>query len=379
MIPTYQFASLQMENDAKKRVMKRAIKGQETEEQRVNRSGKVLDSIKNVYKSIIANLELQKTTISTATAFVDTLAYGALRAEGAEVAEGDFGIENASLAYGELRAEGDEGTESEDIGDEHKEKALISYLIASLGKIVGLSSQLVNLIKAMRDEVIATGKPASPAIGIPKIVALMDEVDKLYGLWGVSGFAKSLNTMLTSLLEQGHHPPAIDGLLDLWEASNREARTTLEQIQMTQYTADITSVNIPSKTTEVRRKADIASGVESRDYSRKEYELMLQLREQGYLQDDDFTSVYSGDFDDNSTIASDDDGDSYTSGSNASSRRVAPSLASSARSSRSGFSQLPPLEFVFQGVEPDSDDDTDYTGNGLYSLPTTQGHPLRYY
>jgi hypothetical protein len=370
MIPTYQFASLQMENDAKKRVMKRAVKGQETEEQRVNRSGKVLDSIKNVYRSIIANLELQKTTISTATAFVDTLAYGALRGEGDIV---DV-------------AEGAEGAEIEDIGDEHKEKALISYLIASLGKIVGLSSQLVNLIKAMRDEVIATGKPASPAIGIPKIIALMDDVDRLYGLWGVSGFAKSIETMLTSLLEQGHHPPAIDGLLDLWETSNREARTTLEQIQMTQYNADFVSVNIPSKSTEVRRKADIASGVESRDYSRSEYELMLKLREQGYLQDDDFTSVYSGDFGDydDSTIASysDDDGDSYTSGSNASSRRIAPSLSSNARSSRSGFSNLPPLEFVPQWVgqrEPDSDDDTDWGGNGLYSLPTTQGHPLRYY
>jgi hypothetical protein len=364
MIPTYQFASLQMENDAKKRVMKRAIKGQETEEQRVNRSGKVLDSIKNVYRSIIANLELQKTTISTATAFVDTLAYGALRTEG----------EPADVAVVE-------GAEIEDIGDEHKEKALISYLIASLGKIVGLSSQLVNLIKTMRDEVIATGKPASPAIGIPKIVSLMNEVDSLYGLWGVSGFAKSLNTMLTSLLEQGHHPPAIDGLLDLWEATNNDARTTLEQIQMTQYNADIVSVNIPSKSTEIRRKADIASGVESRDYTRKEYELMLELRKQGYLQDDDFTSVYSGDFDDNSTIASssDDDGDSYTSGSNASSR-VAPSLASNARSSRSGFSNLPPLEFnEFHFVEgPDSDDET-LSGNGLYSLPTTQGRPLRYY
>lgn len=369
MIPTYQFASLQMENDAKKRVMKRAVKGQETEEQRVVRSGRIADSIKNVYQSIIANLEMQKTTISIATAFVTTMSYEELRHEEYNY---DVGEEQSSTGFS--------SGEGEDLT---KERGLISYLIASLGKIVGLSSQLVNLINALGQEVIATGKPASPSIGIAKIIGLMDEVDKLYGNWGVSGLSKALSVMVDSLYEAGQHPPQIDGLLEIWEVSNSDARELLEKIQSNQYVAELKSVNIPSKTTEVRRKADIASGVESRDYTRKEYELMLQLRQQGYLQDDDFTSVYSGDFGDDDYISSsDDDGDSYTSGSNASSRRIAPSLASSARSSRSGFSNLPPLEFVPQWVgqrEPDSDDDTDWSGNGLYSLPTTQGHPLRYY
>jgi hypothetical protein len=237
----------------------------------------------------------------------------------------------------------------------------------------------VSLVNTLGEEVLATGRPASASIGISKIVSLMGEIDKQYGNWGVSGLAKSISVMATALLERGQYPPQLDGLLDLWEQNNESSRDKLEKIQSNQYVAELKSVNIPSKSTEIRRKADIASGVESRDYSRSEYELMLKLRQQGYLQDDDFTSVYSGDFDDNSTIASysDDDGDSYTSGSNASSRGFAPSLASNARSSRSGFSNLPPLEFQF--VEGSDSDDETLSGNGLYSIPSTQGHPLRYY
>ena len=372
MIPTYQFASLQMENDAKKRVMKRAIKGQETEEQRVNKSGRIADSIKNVYNTIISNLEMQKSTIVVAETYIKSVAYSVVVYENPPSL-----FDDSTIGTNE-----DFSTEqTEDAEDVRKERSLNSFIFASLGKLVNLSYELVSLVNTLGEEVLATGRPASASIGISKIVSLMGDVDKQYGNWGVSGLAKSISVMATALLERGQYPPQLDGLLELWEQNNESSRDKLEKIQSNQYVAELKSVNIPSKSTDIRRKADIASGVENRDYSRSEYELMLKLRQQGYLQDDDFTSVYSGDFDDNSTIASysDDDGDSYTSGSNAS-FRVAPSLASSARSSRSGFSNLPPLEFnEFHFVGgPDSDDET-LSGNGLYSLPTTQGRPLRYY
>ena len=54
-IPSYQFPSLEGENVAKRRVMAKAKKGFETEEQRAVKSGQVDDSIKNVYQMILAN------------------------------------------------------------------------------------------------------------------------------------------------------------------------------------------------------------------------------------------------------------------------------------------------------------------------------------
>jgi hypothetical protein len=360
-IPSYQFASLQMENDAKKRVMKRAKKGFETEEQRAIKSGKVVDSIKNVYKSILANLALQKTTIIVAKSFVESIANDPLQP--AKI-DDESTVSDFSVA-------------TEDVS---KERGLISYLIASLGKLVGLASQLVNLITALRDEVISSGKPASPSIDIAKIISLMDDVDKEYGNWGVSGLAKALAVMVDGLYEVGQYPPQLDGLLNIWEESNGDAREALEKIQNNQYISEYQNVNIPSKTTDPTRRAEIASGRESRDFTGAEYKLLTELRKKGLLSGDDFTSVYSGDLGDDGTISSsgsESDGDtSYT-----------PSLSSNARSARSGFSSLPPLEYVHVLAESDSDDDT--FGSGLYTLhpPVKKapydfppfGKPLSYY
>lgn len=304
-IPSYQFASLNMENDAKKRVMKRAKKGFETEEQRSIKTGKIIDSIKNVYKSIISNLEMQKTTIIIARAFVDSIASSEIEEEAYEYDDDDPKNPEYLQPIGD-----DEASEGSVIA--LKEKGLISYLIASLGKLVSLADQLVNLIKALREEVQATGKPASPSIDIAKIVKLMQDVDNLYGNWdGDTGLAHSMHVMVDSLYKQGSYPPQIDGLLDLWEKNNNRSREILEEIQTNQYKTEYKSVNIPSKSKEPRRQRDIASGREQRDFTGDEYKLLVELRRKGFVSGDDFTSVFSGYDDDELTLSSSDDtGDS---------------------------------------------------------------------
>ena len=301
-IPSYQFASLNMENNAKKRVMKRAKKGFETEEQRSIKSGKIVDSIKNVYKSIISNLEMQKTTIIIARAFVDSIA-------SSEIGEEEYDYSDDDPKNPEYLQPIDEASEVSVVAV--KEKSLISYLIASLGKLVSLANELVNLIKALREEVQATGKPASPSIDIAKIVKLMQDVDNLYGNWdGDTGLAHSMHVMVDSLFKQGSYPPQIDGLLGLWEGNNSKARELLEEIQTNQYKTEYKSVNIPSKSKEPRRQRDIASGREQRDYTGAEYKLMVELRRKGLLSGDDFTSVFSGYDDDELSLSSSDEGDS---------------------------------------------------------------------
>jgi hypothetical protein len=272
-----------MENDAKKRVMRKAHKGVETEEQRAIKSGRVADSIKNVYNTITANLEMQKTTIEVAEAFIKSVAYSVVVYETPR----NMFDDDASMS-----------TDDTDIA---KEKGLGSYIIASLGKLVSLSSQLVLLVNKLRDEVIATGKPATPSIGVSKIIATMTEIDALYGNWGVSGLAKSISVLSVALQERNQYPPQLDGLLELWEGNNDLARDTLEQIQKNQYTATLESVHIPSKTKDMVRRGTIARGEEKRDFTRREYELMVQLRKKGLLSGDDFTSVYMGD--DDATIS----------------------------------------------------------------------------
>lgn len=341
-IPSYQFASLGAENIAKKRVMRKAQKGVETEEQRAVKSGKVADSIKNVYRSIIANLEMQKTTISIATAFIKTMVYSTLDPEEEEAPQ---------------------------------ERELISFLIASLGKLVGLANQLSVLIGGLRDEIIKSGNPANPSIDVARIVALMDEVDKLYGQWGISGLSKAFAEMVESLEASGQYPPQLDGLLEIWEVANSDARETLNKIQSNAYQADLQSVNIPTKSTDARRLQGIREGSERRDFTRAEYEgmikarkrgdkftqlrrtgeeraltgkeraLMEELRRQGLLSGDDFTSVYQGRSDD-STIGTDysNAGFGYDSDSGG--------------ESDSGM-------YINYG---DSDDDTDYSGAGLYTI-----------
>ena len=395
-IPSYQFASLQMENDAKKRVMKRAKKGFETEEQRAIKSGRVVDSIKNVYSTIIANLEMQKSTIVIAEAYIKSVAYEAVIYRTQQM---NFD-EDASLIDNE--------------GDNKQERSLGSYLFATLGKIVSLSSQLVSLVKKLGEEVYATGKPATPSIGITKIITLMEDVDKLYGNWGVSGIAKSISVMAIALQNSNTYPPQLDGLLQLWEENNMSARDILEKIQSNQYTTSLESINIPSKTKNPVRRANIARGEEKRDYTSKEYKLLLQLRQKGLLSGDDFTSVYSGEDGDDSTIStfgtfssatssySGDSDDEFSdsddeSGAYADARRRARRDADrsvfgrvpdsdddtvSAWSGQSYYADLKSLPSVHTEYRNYFDDDsTISSGSGLlYTLPSKRtSRPLRYY
>jgi hypothetical protein len=385
-IPSYQFASLQMENDAKKRVMKRAKKGFETEEQRAFKSGRIESSIKNVYNTITANLEMQRTTIVVAESFIHSITYSAVVDHGPALRYED----EASVGEGEM-------------ADIAKENSLGSYIIASLGKLVSLSSQLVLLVNKLRDEVIATGKPATPSIGVSKIISIMDEIDSLYGDWGKSGLAKSISVMAIALQDSGNYLPQLDGLLDIWEGNNKLARDTLEKIQKNQYTATLESINIPSKTTNAVRRANIARGEERRDFTKSEYELLLELRDQGFLTGDDFTSVYMGD--DDATISTygsfssasssdDDDADARRRARRDADRNVFGRVPdsdddSSVRSGSSGTSyyadlrSIPRAETVYmpRGYF-DNDDSTissrGSSGSGLYTLPFGRsGVPMR--
>jgi hypothetical protein len=400
-IPSYQFASLQMENDAKKRVMKRAKKGFETEEQRAFKSGRIESSIKNVYNTISANLEMQRTTIVVAEAFIQSVAYSAVVEHGPAVRYED----DAGVGEGEMVNMGTQ-TERADIA---KENSLGSYIFASLGKLVALASQLVMLVKKLGDEVIATGKPATPSIGVSKIISTMDEINSLYGEWGESGLAKSISVMATALRNSGNYPPQLDGLLHLWNENRTEARNMLERIQANQYNNSLESINIPSKTTNAVRRANIARGEEKRDFTKSEYELLLELRKQGFLTGDDFTSVYSGEGDDStistygtlsSASSSDDDDDSGYADARRRARRDADRNVfgrvpdsddeSSVRSGSSGTSyyadlrSIPRAETVYRDYSNyfDNDDSTissrGSSGSGLYTLPFGRsGVPMR--
>ena len=378
-IPSYQFASLQMENDAKKRVMKRAKKGFETEEQRATQSGRIASSIKNVYNTITANLEMQRTTITVAEAFIQSIAYSAVVYHGPAPFRAE---EDASMSTGET-----------DVSDIAKENSLGSYIFASLGKLVNLASQLVGLVNKLGDEVIATGKPATPSIGVSKIISTMDEIDRLYGNWGVSGLARSISVMAVALQNSGNYPPQLDGLLHLWEENNMEARDILERIQKNQYTAILKSVRIPSKSTNPVRRGDIARGEERRDFTKSEYELMLELRRKGFLTGDDFTSVYSGEGDDatistygtfsSATSSSGGDSDDEFSGSDDSGPSYYAEMSLGDQTEY--FANLPQAETVYmpRGYF-DRDDSTvssrGSSGSGLYTLPFGRsGVPMRYY
>ena len=395
-IPSYQFASLQMENDAKKRVMKRAKKGFETEEQRAIKSGRVVDSIKNVYNTITANLEMQKSTIEIALQYIKSMAYSVIIDEPPDLNFDDEGTEGTTVVKTVVKENAVVGAE----------RSLGSFIFASLGKLVKLSFEFVGLVNALGDEVLATGKPATPSIGINKIIGLMSDVDRLYGNWGVDGLAKAISVLEVGLREKGQYPPQLDGLLDLWEENNREAGFILQRIQTNQYTATLKSVHIPSKTKDPVRRGDIARGEERRDFTGKEYKLMMQLRSKGLLSGDDFTSVYSGEGDDStistygtfSSASSSDDDDGYRDArrqarrdaDNAIFGRVPDSDdESSVRSGSSGPSyyadlrSLPRAETVYmpRGYF-DNDDSTisskGSSGSGLYTLPFGRsGVPMR--
>jgi hypothetical protein len=345
-IPSYQFASLEGENIAKRRVMTKAKKGFETEEQRAVKSGKIGDGIKNIYQLIIANLELQLTTITVAEAFVSTMAY--------EPVEND-----------------EDGIEAE--------RELHSYLIASLGKLVNLASTLYNLIGRLGDEIVKGGNVANPSVDIGKIFTLMDEVDKAYGEYGKTGLNNAFAVMVDVLSERGQPVPQLDGLLEIWEVANLESRTRLEKLQRNEYGVELQSIKIPireGRDVNPERQANIASGNERRNFSKIEYELLLDLKKKGFLRDDDFTSVYSGDdrsFATGSSYSSDDTGSEEGDSDDDTMSRSASSASSRSRaSSQSSGRVFRPTRYARNYFDESS---SSSSGSGLYSIPL-QPHPV---
>ena len=343
-IPSYQFASLEGDNIAKRRVMVKAKKGFETEEQRAVKSGKIDDSIKNVYQLIIANLELQLTTITVAEAFISTMAY-------------------------EPVEEGDE----DGLG---AERELHSYLIGSLGKLVNLASTLNSLISKLRDEIVKSGNPANPSVDIGKIFSLMDEVDNAYGQSGQSGLNKAVIVMANVLAERGQPVPQLDGLLEIFEVANLDSRTKLEKIQRNEYGVELQSINIPirqGREVNQDRLNAIATGEERRNFSKAEYQLLLDLKKRGLLREDDFTSVYGGD-DDRSFASSSRSGSSVTSyyaeeSSDEGESDSDDDTMSSSASSRSSGRVFRPNRYVPRQRNYFDDSSSSSSGSGLYTIP----------
>lgn len=385
MIPSYQFASLAGENVAKGRVMKTAKKGFQTEEQRAIKSGKVSDNLKNIYNSIIGNLKLQISTIETADALASTI-------------EGNVGAD------------------------------ILSYFIATIGKLVNLSRQLTLLIDGLGDMIRRTGNQANPSVDIGKIFNLMDDVDNAYGTWGEgSGLLATFSDMIQAFFEdEDAQPPQIDGLLEIFENANVDNRDALLKLQRNEYGVDLKDVQIPirrGRQVNPNRARDIATGEERRNFTKDEYKMLLELKRQGILQEDDFTSVYSGDdgtifsgsngsssgtsfyaeysdSDDDTGVptasiirgrnARESDSDDDTATRSSSSRG---NTSSSSSSSGSNYNPFGEFRYVARRGRPtyymEEEKSRGSSGSGLYSIPQQQKRvlnmasgyaiPLRYY
>jgi hypothetical protein len=403
-IPHYQEQSLQGENIAKSRVMKRAKKGFESEEQRAIKSGQVIDELKTSYRTIVQNLQLQLLTMSLTKSTIVSIVSG-LGGRHARPRTEDGEEREAYIAF--------EDDEEAVTGNLH------SLLIGSLGKLVTLSSQLRILCGNLYDKAKETGRPVTGSADLSKINSLFADVEKAFGSGG-EGYTRGLSEMLDMLKELGGNGvPQVENLMDLYARNMVEAYAIIGKLQRNEYETDYQKVYIPSKSTTPARLAGIADGSERREFTGEEYKTLVELRDLGLLRGDDFTSVYSGDRGDDSTIGSSRSGSSRSSRSSKSSRSSRSSRSSGSSSSSSGirfrpergFTRVPIRPTRFDPLlgtisasddssyqegfdsssdgtgsdsgmyidyrEPDSDDDTDYSGSGLYSIPASKRYPLR--
>jgi hypothetical protein len=187
----------------------------------------------------------------------------------------------------------------------------------------------------------------------------------------------------------GSGVPQMRSLLQLYGDSMRDSYQIILKLQKNEYETNIESVFIPSKSRNPERAG------ERRDFSGEEYKLLVQLRQQGLLRDDDFTSVYSSDRGDDSTISSvstrSSRGIPFRPGVSVASSGIRPprptrfdpklgtiSIDSDDDSYQQGFSSSEDDSGMYvEYREPDSDDDTDYSGAGLYSIPASHRFPKR--
>lgn len=383
-IPHYQEASLQGENVAKRRVMQKTKKAFEGEEQRAIRSGKVIDELKSSYRTIVANLQMQLTTMNITKSTIESI---------------------IAAAAGGLTFRGDEeeGFEMSDEGSDFKvtQGNLHSLLIGTLGKLVNLASQCKMLCLSLSDKVRESGRPITGSADLSKINSLLGEVADAFGGEGDTGLSKGVSQMLEELsILGGAGVPDVRRLALLYIESMAECADIIARLQRNEYETDIQRVLIPSRSTDPTRQADIAAGRESRVFSGEEYRLLNSLREKGLLRGDDFTSVYSGDRGDDSTIGSSSSSSSSGSSGQSSGRAFRPYRATTGirpprpnprfvpgvgtvsdddASYQEGFSSSgSDVEIgIFQG-DGDSDDETlESSGSGLYSLPASSRYPMR--
>jgi hypothetical protein len=398
MIPHYQEQSLQGENVAKRRVMKKAKEAFEGEEQRAIKSGQILDEVKASYKTIVQNLQLQLLTMSLTKSTVESIIAAVAAGLPTHVGEDEYIEGDENIAQGNLH----------------------SLLIGSLGKLVTLSSQLRILCGNLSDKTRETGRPIVGSADLSKINSLFSDVDISFGANSKTGFNKGLGQMLIELrIIGGAGVPAVERLLELYLRNMSEAHEIIGRLQRNEYETNLEKVFIPSRSTDLVRRADIAAGTEKREFTGEEYKLLVQLRDQGLLRGDDFTSVYSRNRGDNSTISSSElepDDYSYSSRGSRSSISTTSSRARNVfrpnmyvpRYSRRGYEKEgDSASSVFSDSDddnstiasndgtgsssgmypfpyrprqrdlPDSDDDTLSTGSGLYSIPASYRFPQR--
>jgi hypothetical protein len=391
MIPHYQEVSLQGENVAKSRVMKRAKKGFESEEQRAIKSGQVIDELKNAYRTIVQNLQLQLLTMNLTKSTVESIISAVDAGLPTQIGEDEYIEGDESVVQGNLH----------------------SLLIGSLGKLVTLSSQLRILSGNLSDKTRETGRPIVGSADLSKINSLFGDVDRSFGANSETGFNKGLGQMLTELrIIGGAGVPAVERLIELYLRNMYEAHEIIGKLQRNEYETNLESVFISKRSQAQGRAEGRADGSERQKWTGEEYRLLLQLRDQGLLRGDDFTSVYSGARGDDSTVSSGElepDDYSYSSRgsrSSRSSRGIPFRPAERRRFSRRGYekegdsassvfsdsgddsstiaswdgtgssSGMYPFPYI---RPPDSDDDTlsNYSASGLYSIPESKRYPLR--
>jgi len=391
MIPHYQQASLEGENVAKRRVMKKAKISFEGEEQRAIKSGQVIDELKTAYKTIVQNLQLQLLTMSLTKSTILSIV-SAASTGGLAYYPGD---EDRSARMS------DEGSDGSDF--KVAQGSLHSLLIGSLGKLVGLSSQLKILCGNLFDKTKESGKPVTGSADLSKINSLMSDVKRAFGYYSDDGLNNGIEQMLRDLsVMGGRGVPQVTQLLDLYGANMTDAEAIIGRLQRNEYDTSLESVFIQGRSQAPGRAEGRAAGTERQVWTKDEYALMLQLRDEGLLAGDDFTSVFEGYADDESSIASSRSSRSSRSSSSRSSRSSESSgrVFRPARYSRRGYekegdspssssgeddSGLYPGDVMprtpgrprWMREEPDSDDDTLSTGSGLYSIPPSKRFPQR--
>jgi hypothetical protein len=295
-------------------------------------------------------------------------------------------------------------------GEDVVQGNLHSLLIGSLGKLVSLSSQLKLICGGLADKVRESGKPITGSNDLSKINSLFADVDRAFGAGagGERGFSRGLEQMLTEMrFIGGAGVPQVERLTELYAENMYEAHEIIGKLQRNEYTTNLESVFIPKRSQAQGRAEGRADGTERQEWTGEEYRLMLQLRELGLLRGDDFTTAYEGRRGDDSTVSSGElEPDEYSYSSRGS-RSTTSSRARNVfrpsmyvpRYSRRGYekegdsdssvfsdddstiaSENSGMNVIFRDPDarvPDSDDDTDYSGSGLYSIPASTRFPQR--